>query len=769
MANSKVLIGGIVVDGLNIKKDLFYYIVPPSLYDEIEVGSRVEIPFGIKDEPHSGIVFSLKEISVSQTKELKSIKKIVGAPIIGKNTIELIRFVSEKYFIPVHILFNKVLGSIFDEKYRKYIICNDPKKLIHETQNSRSIEKHIASFIAIRKILPVSIVRKHFGIAAERYLKKFEEAGFIERKNIIERRSKNYYLLNIKKSNAENAIFSIKDRTLKNAVTQIIARLLNSPSPIRETELKKKIKYGKRAIKFLVDKNIIRRAYETLRFNVESISASFVLIDRMSIKERTVEIIKMLKKSDGKALIIFPEIALINRVKELYKKEFKEDVFVWNGGNKRKLIEAIYFNNKRIILSTFFPLFLEIPDLKYLIIEDASSKYFRQSDFTPFDVEVAAIKKGIIEKLKVVFSTSVPDEYVFMLIESGKIADEIKGKLKNNVKVVDMKEEFKKKNWKMLSLYLQKKIGEDLKNERNVAILLNRKSYSTFVMCRECGYVMRCPKCSVPLYYDKEKNLLVCPICGYTEKPPDICPRCKSPNIKYFSGGIQKLEELIRRYYKEANIVKLTSENGSRSVIQSSNYSKTIFIGTEFLLSHLDLSKVEFFAFISIDIFLNHYSFNASFNTFRVIANASVEMKNKEVVIQTYLPEHFALKFARNLDFMHFFKEEFELRKQLKYPPFMNLLIFSFSGKIKEEVYQYANKFKDYLEEKSKRKNMQILGPSPAPIERRGDTYYFEISIKTEVLCDEIRNVFMNFINKSGKIKISVSSFLSEREYMEAV
>ena len=766
MGNRKLAVGGIIIDGLNIKKDLFYYRIPPSLLNEAKVGCRVKVPFGEKNEPHSGFLFSIKNMELSGATELKEVEDIISESIFNEKTRDLMLFVAEKYFIPLHILINKMLKSVVSETYRRYIICNNPAELKESSEKFSKNKRNIAEIIYERKNLPVAIVRKKFGSMAERYLKEFEEKGFIERKNITEKPFKNYYSLNVERNKLNKLLDTIQDKKIKNAAIQIAARLINSKNPIREIELKKGIKQGKNAIATLKEKGLIKNATLAKEEKKKISAASYYLIDKMPILERSKKIIEILRDTKGKTLIIFPEIALIEKVKELYKEAFKDKIFIWNGINKRKLIEAIYFQDKKIILSTFFSLFLEIPELQTIVIEDASSRYFRKSSFVPFDVEIAAIKKAEIEKLKLIFSTSVPDESIFMLATENKIKNTISWQVENKVKLIDMRKEFKKHNYKMFSLYLQKRVKEILQRNGNVAVILNRKSYSTFIMCRECGYVLRCPNCKVSLYYDKEKNLLVCPICGYTEKPPNVCPRCKSPSIRYFSGGIQKLEEQIRKEFKDIKIEKLVSGNGSKKIVHSSGFSSTLFIGTEFLQSHLTPENIDLFVFISIDIFLNHYSFDASFNTFRVLSNAITEMNGKEVVIQTYIPEHFALSSALRLDAKQFFKEELFLREQIGYPPFRNLIVFSFSGKEKDEVLKYAVNFTNKIKEVSKNNNDIILGPSPAPIEKRGIFYYFEVSIKTEKIRSEIRKTFLKFANGTTKVKISVSSFLSIKEYL---
>ncbi len=770
MGNKKelTLTGGVVIDGLNVKKDLFYYRIPPSLSGKVRVGAKVSVPFGPKNIKVSAFLFTIRKSTPSDT-NLKEIISVMSPPLFDEQIRDLILFTAEKFFIPLHIFVNKTVKGISPEIYKRFVICSDEEGLQSAVENFSGKKKKIVEFVLERKVVPISVLKKRFGSYYGKVLKILEDEGFVDRVSLSEKFAKPYISLNIPYEEMENAIDLFEDKKLRSSAAMVLARLCKANSPLRKDILKKGIKQGKKVIDFLLEKGILKaeniKEKDETKINAET---KLSLVCGLPFSERAEKIISLIsEEGNGRVLILFPELSVLQKAKGEFEKKFGDKVFVWNGRNKQKLIEAIYFKNTKVFLGTPSFLFVRIPNLKYLILEKASSRYFSRSDFVPFDTLVVSLKKAKLEKLHLIFSSFAPEENIFYLIKNKILRDSDCNfpKIPSgfNVKIVDMREEFKKHNYTMLSSPLRRETAKALRKSENVALLLNRKSYSTFVMCRECGYVMRCPNCKVPLYYDKGKNLLYCHICGHTERPPDICPRCGSVNIKYFSGGLQKLEEQLSKTFPNTKIVKLVSEGKTEGLIKSKEFEKTIFIGTEFLANHLELSGISVFGFVSADIFLNKFSFDASVETFSVISNVAAEMRGRPVYVQTYIPEHFALRYVRNFLFKEFFEEELEMRKILRYPPFENLIVFMFSSKERNTALNNAEEFKDKILSVL-RSGEEIYGPSPSAIEKKGDFYFYEISVKTESIDKSLRDIYIEHLNSTKGGKISAVSYVSVKE-----
>ncbi len=717
------------------------------------------MPFGGKDQFHSGFVFDITETLPEGIREVKDISGVAEAPLFDKKIRDLFLFTAEEYFIPLHLLVNQFIKTIVQKRYKRYIRCIDFEKLKELLGSAKEDKKEFLQYVSEKEFTSLPAIKRNFSNAGLRWAGELVRLHIAER-TIIESRTIIRYIAFVKDEEAtKNAIQNIGKKFLSSAAL-ICTRLKSTETKVLdERSLIKGIKHGRETLDSLLANNILKEVPFSIKDFIEK-SGKPPMPEFMqggSLKERNRQIIDIIRKEipdNGKVLIVFPELALIQRVESEYRSIFGKSVFVWKGKSKRSLLEEVNVAGKRIVLATPFSLFIRINNLSLIVIENASSRYFKQGDFLPFNTLLVALKKAILERTRLIFSSTIPEENIFFLSEKGAVQTKIGKRLKPNIHVVDMRREFKHHNRRMLSRYLVQQMKKVLEKQGNIALLLNRKAYATFIMCRECGYVMKCPNCNVSLYYDKEKNKLICPICGYETKPVDVCPRCGSTSIQYFGGGIQKLIEQVGRVFPTARIVKMVSSErpSERKIIDSANYKSTVFIGTEFLLSHLLMKSVDLFGFVSLDVFLHHFAFDAAMHTLQVVSEALGEMKKREIIAQTYLPEHYVMNAIKNMDYEYFFKEEFWMREQLSYPPFGNLIIFTFKGKEKYKTLETALSFKKVLSGQFKDK-INILGPSPAPIEKKYGYYFYELSVKTKVKVSTLREIYFSFLkNKPVEI-----------------
>ncbi|MGB9615191.1 MAG: Trm112 family protein, partial [Fervidobacterium sp.] len=353
-----------------------------------------------------------------------------------------------------------------------------------------------------------------------------------------------------------------------------------------------------------------------------------------------------------------------------------------------------------------------------------------------------AFKKCKIEKKELTLSYVSTDDVIENLKTLENVKNQIKFSVQTNVKIIDMRREFRAGNYSMLSRYTSKRIKEELEKNNNIALLLNRKPYATFVMCRECGYVLKCPVCNSILYFDIKKGSLYCPVCGYSQKPVEKCPRCGSIAIHYFGGGLQKLEKLLKKEFTTENLTLLTGET-KIEIASSRSFKRTIFAGTEYITEHLDFSNISLFIFVSIDTFINSYDFEASFNALRVSSSVIYEMKNNEVIFQTYMPENAQIQAIKSTDHSKFIIDELELRKELGYPPSRNLIVL--------KIFDNYEKAKDIASSLAKNfENCYILGPTISTSTLSKISY--EISIKTEEKLENLFGQVQAIMNKAGVV-----------------
>ena len=333
------------------------------------------------------------------------------------------------------------------------------------------------------------------------------------------------------------------------------------------------------------------------------------------------------------------------------------------------------------------------------------------------------------------------------------------------VNIVDMKEEVKKGNF-IMSDILKSKIKEKLEQKEQIIILLNRRGYSSIISCKDCGYTEKCPKCDITYTYHKSSNNLKCHYCG-TSKPLNTkCSNCGSTNIKDYGLGTEKLEEELNKLFT-ARVVRMdvdtTSKKGQHQQIIDSfqKHEYDILIGTQMIAKGLDFPLVTLVGVVSVDSSLMAPDFRASENTYQLLSQVSGRAgrsQNKgEVIIQTYNPEHYSITYAKNHDYLGFYKEEMKMRKLLKYPPYYYIVLINIMSKEYENGFKEANKIGNYLRTKLNN-NTIILGPSMANIFKINNIYHYQIIIKyqKDELLTNTLNFIINIYKNNNKLNVEV-------------
>jgi primosomal protein N' (replication factor Y) len=306
------------------------------------------------------------------------------------------------------------------------------------------------------------------------------------------------------------------------------------------------------------------------------------------------------------------------------------------------------------------------------------------------------------------------------------------------VMIIDMATELKKGN-KIFSLLLLSKIKEKLNKKEQVILLLNRRGHSTFVTCQNCGYTYKCPHCEISLTYHKSSNHLRCHYCGYTVLKDDKCPSCKEDALNYLGLGTEKLELELKSLFKEAKIVRMdadtTGNKGSHEKIITDfkHLDYDILLGTQMISKGLDFPNVSLVGVINADTTLNIPDYKSNENTFSLLNQVSGRAGRSnikgEVILQTFNPDNFTLECVKENDYLKYFNYEMNIRKELKYPPYVYLAGIKVVGKDYETLSKEAPKVANYLRTNLKN-NEIVLGPTTATMFKNGDNYRFQITIK---------------------------------------
>lgn len=313
----------------------------------------------------------------------------------------------------------------------------------------------------------------------------------------------------------------------------------------------------------------------------------------------------------------------------------------------------------------------------------------------------------------------------------------------------------------MFSLKLQEKLAENLKNKMQTILFINRRGFSTFVMCRDCGYVVKCPNCNIALTYHSFGNMLKCHYCGHEQPVLKVCPECGSSKIKYFGTGTQKVESEISKLFPEASTIRMdidtvSKKNSHENILSKfKNENIDILIGTQMIVKGHHFPNVTLVGVIAADGTLNIGDYRAEERTFQTITQVAGRAGRGEqkgdVIVQTYNPDNYAIVCSKNQDYEKFYDGEIMLRKRLNYPPFCDIILIRVNGENLENVKRVSAKlYEELLKERNE--NLLIYKPVASPIDKIQNTYRWRIIIKGKLNRKAIYTI-NSAIGKLKKVK----------------
>jgi primosomal protein N' (replication factor Y) len=457
--------------------------------------------------------------------------------------------------------------------------------------------------------------------------------------------------------------------------------------------------------------------------------------------------------AEGKSVIILvPEIALTPQTRARFEERFGDSVAVWHSNLKETekfdTWEKIRNGEKRVILGARSAILMPAQELAYVFIDEEHEQSYKQDQSPRYDART--VSEWLIGETgaKLVLGSATPrvesyfrakrNEYNFYSLNKRIVQDSMPP-----VKIVDLRDEFRKGNKSIISDALQESIAETLTAKKQVMLLLNRRGAASFVFCRDCGYTEVCPNCELPLtYHPSEGQVLKCHHCDYHRSTPAICPECQSVAIRYYGLGTQRAELEVQKLFPGAKIVRMdrdtTQKRGSHEEIYHNFRDEKfdILIGTQMIAKGWDLPNVELVGVISADTMLNLPDFRSSEKTFSLLTQVAGRTGRGyhpgRVIIQTYNPENFAILAASKHNYEKLYEREIEAREKYEYPPFARLIRLNYSHPDVNKAEREAVRVSRELQEKLP--NITILGPSTAFIEKMAGKYRYQIIMKISKL-----------------------------------
>lgn len=457
---------------------------------------------------------------------------------------------------------------------------------------------------------------------------------------------------------------------------------------------------------------------------------------------------------EGKSVIVLvPEISLTEQIIDRFIGRFGSDTIAvlhskLSLGERYDQWKRIREGRVKIVIGARSAVFAPLENIGMIVVDEEHESTYK-SDHTPkYDTIEVALKRlqdtdnnGVLvlgSATPSVVSYSRAEEGIYKLL---KLEERYNKVSLPQVEIVDMRQELKDGNKSIISRKLYDAMMQQLKDGKQVMLFLNRRGYSTFVSCRECGYVAKCPHCGVSLTYHKRGNKATCHYCGYETSAPIKCPDCEGKYIRYFGSGTEKVEETITELFAGYTAVRLDLDSVKKKgelqkILGDFKKGKTdILIGTQLIAKGLDFRNVGLVGIISADVSLNIPDFRSPERAFQLITQAAGRAgrgdETGHVIIQTYSPDHYAIKYAADQDYEGFFKEEQLLRRYMGYPPYSDMIQIVFMAEDPDAAENAAKEWhariESMLPEEEKR---NLFPPQEAYMSRINDNYRFSLLIK---------------------------------------
>ena len=472
--------------------------------------------------------------------------------------------------------------------------------------------------------------------------------------------------------------------------------------------------------------------------------------------------------------MLVPEISLTPQTVSRFISRFGEDVIAvlhskLSVGERYDQWNKIKNGKAKIVIGARSSIFAPVSNLGLIIMDEEHDSSYKSETTPKYHTKEIARYLAKEANIPFILGSATPDLESYYKAQNNEITLLELTKRANNaslpeIEVVDLRQELEQGNKSMISGKLHKAIEENLKNKKQTILFLNRRGFSTFVMCRDCGYTVKCKHCNITLTYHAKQNKLKCHYCGYTEPVVKQCPQCHSQNIRYFGAGTQKLEEQIHLLFPQATTIRMDVDTVSKKNSHEEILNKfkqenmDILIGTQMVVKGHHFPNVTLVGVIAADSSLNIDDFRANERTFQtltqVAGRAGRENQKGKVIIQTYNPDNFSIECSKKQDYKLFYQTEIIIRKQLKYPPFCDIIVIGISSMKEKQAYEVTNKVHSYLKNRVIKENLGIIlyQGMPAPIDKIKNQYRFRIIIKCK-FDDSMVNLMNDVIQEYGKTK----------------
>ncbi|HLQ84205.1 MAG TPA: primosomal protein N' [Pseudogracilibacillus sp.] len=776
----------------------FDYKVPDKFQSMIKKGMRVVIPFG----PRKITGFVIGFTNESEFKKLREIIDILDIiPALTNELLELGRWLSDQTMSLYISTYQAMLPQVLKSKYERTLIKQSdtlPKELSVLFKNSDEIsyeiilEKNINLKI-IQQAIETGMIKEHYKVKSQ-ITKKYQ--------TIITPNVQLKELVEYEKQLAKNA----------HRQKQILNYFIEHNQPIEQNKLYKELGISRTNLKPLLEKELItltqkeiyrnpydrdfkktykkslteeqNNAIKPIHYAIEhNINETFLLygVTGSGKTEIYLQAIDNVINKGQEAIVLVPEIALTPQMVEQFKGRFGERVAVMHSalsiGEKYDEWLKIRRGEVQVVVGARSAIFAPFKNLGIIIIDEEHEGTYKQEDTPRYHARDVAIERARINNCPVVLGSATPTLESFARAEKSvytllTLSKRTNNKPMPNVDVVDMRAELHSGNRTMFSSTLIDKMKLAISKNEQVVLLLNRRGYSNFALCRDCGHVEQCPNCDISLTYHKGHNSLKCHYCSYEMTMPNKCPACTSDLISFFGTGTERVEEALKKLLPTLKIIRMDVDTTRRKGAHERLLNKfsageaDVLLGTQMIAKGLDFENVTLVGVLAADSMLHLPDFRAAEKTFQLLTQVSGRAGRHsldgEVIIQSYTPEHYSINLASNYNFPAFYKKEMQMRRAFQYPPYVYLALITITDVNLNKVIEISKRFTEKLIMILSNKSI-VLGPTPSPIARIKKRYRYQIIIKyrfednLQRKINAVKNEFNNELKKDLQILIDIN------------
>ncbi|MBE7547941.1 primosomal protein N' [Candidatus Kuenenia stuttgartiensis] len=694
---------------------LFHYSVPPDLRELLTPGMRVKAPFGNK--VITGFCVGLTTIpSVYKTKDLMGI--LDAFPLADETMLRITKWLSSYYCCgwgeAIHAVIPPVVRRGAKEKIDIFVTCGKP-------------------------------------------LTAFEKETILQSKK---RAIKQARVLEFLFNQAQNTEIRAKDLMKATGGNMSMLRQLERENLLRleerQADAVNALKGGGASRQHLALSEEQQAAFTLIKEKLSEPSQGIILLHGITGSGKTelyLQTIAKLLEQGKKALFLVPEISLTSQSIQRIKERFN-NVAVLHSHLQGAFHHAQWKDIKEgrvdVVVGARSSIFAPLKDVGLIILDEEHENTYKQENSPRYNARDIAILRATYENAMVILGTATPSLESYYEAEKGNYTKIVLSKRIGTlqlpqVEIVDMLEEVRKKRgYHVVSQRLEYYMKQALSRREQVILFLNRRGFTPYIHCKRCGFVLKCHRCDIPLTFHKKLNIVLCHYCHAEAIPPESCPDCMANYINYRGFGTEKIEEVIAKKFPGYNILRMDSDSmrshGSheKALKAFGEGEFQILLGTQMIAKGLDFPNVTLVGVISADTMLNLPDFRAGERTFQLISQVAGRtgrgQKGGRVIVQSFNPRHYSITYAAAHDYEGFAKKELEYRRPLNYPPFGRMARIIFRGASEKNTEEKASVIAGKLKEIAKESNnqLQILGPSPAPVMKINNLFRWHLLLKAK-------------------------------------